>query len=465
MDRCNKPDKKIVSITSLILYFSILSFGAVEIWSITIVEASVLTLFIGWLIAESISGDISQNRDLLSRHEKIIFIALFIFLAYIFIQSIPLPSLVIKYLSSKTYELYSFFSVEKDPTMYISLYAYKTRIEFIRLLTYALFFIFISYNLKDHIRLELLLKSLTFFGFILAIFAIIQKATWTGKIYWFRELPYGGTPFGPFVNRNHYAGLIGMMIPLSLGLAFTRSKKELGLLFGFFGVVMAVSLFLSLSRGGIISFFCSLTIFAIFLSWKKFKAKKIWALGVFVFIVLLYLLYLGIDPIIDRFYKTDLTSEDRFRMWAETLKAVKDFYITGSGFGTFINVFPLYSSEATTSICDHAHNDYLEFLLEAGIIGSILLILFVFLFFSFSFKGSYEGRNGIIKISMISSIVSIAVHSVFDFNLRITSNALMFSAILGMAFANARIRTNIYEEEHKKFSLGDCAKKKTRLSA
>jgi len=188
----------------------------------------------------------------------------------------PLPSFVIKYLSPKAYELYSLFSVEKDPIMYISLYVYKTSIEFIRLLTYAIFFIFVFYTLKEHITLELLLKSLTYFGFILSIFAIIQKAKWTGKIYWLRELLYGGSPFGPFVNRNHYAGLMGMMIPLSLGLALTRSKKGKGLLFGFFGVVMAVSLFLSLSRGGIISFFCSLTIFALFLLRKKFKAKKIW---------------------------------------------------------------------------------------------------------------------------------------------------------------------------------------------
>lgn len=450
MDRCNKPDKKIVLIISFILFFSILSFGGVEIWSITILKLSILTLFIIWVIAGSISSHNSQNRAPISRHEKLIFVSLSIFLAYIFIQSIPLPSFVIKYLSPKAYELYSFFSVEKDPMIYISLYAYKTRIEFIKILTYAVFFVFVFYNIKEQITLELLLKLLTFFGFILAIFAIIQKATWTGKIYWFRDLPYGGTPFGPFVNRNHYAGLMGMIIPLGLGVAFTRMRKARGLLFGFFSVIMAVSLFLSLSRGGIISFFCSLIIFALFLSWKKFKANKIWALSVFVFILFLYLFYLGIDPIIDRFYKTDLTGEDRLRLWSDTLKAIRDFYLTGSGLGTYINVFPLYSSEASTFIYDHAHNDYLEFLLETGVIGTLLLTTFLVLFFSYSFKGNYEGRSGIIKISMISSIVSIAVHSVFDFNLHITSNALMLSAILGMAFAYARICRDIkLQDEYK----------------
>lgn len=91
----------------------------------------------------------------------------------------------------------------------------------------------------------LLFRILVYFGFGLAIFAIIQKATWNGKLYWFRELSLGGEPFGPFVNRNHYAGFINMLIPLSLGLAVMRRSRGKQTLFGFFGIIMAVSLFIS----------------------------------------------------------------------------------------------------------------------------------------------------------------------------------------------------------------------------
>ncbi|MBE0427989.1 MAG: O-antigen ligase family protein [Nitrospirae bacterium] len=447
MDRRTQSDTRIVLIISIILIFSVLSFGSVEIWSSASVSVSVLTLFIFWIIFRTMQEHSFQNTDSAhGRHEKFIFIALFGLLAFIFIQTIPLPSSVIRYLSPGSYELYSFYSVERDPAMYISLHAYKTRIEFIRILTYVIFFILVSYSIKDIATLERLLKVLIYFGFVLAVFAIIQKAAWTGKIYWLRELPHGGTPFGPFVNRNHYAGLIGMLIPLSLGLAFTRKSLERKILFGFFSLIMAVSLFLSLSRAGIISFFGGMTIFALFLSWNRFRAKKVWALVSFVFIVFLYLIYLGIDPVIDRFYETDLTGEDRFTVWAETLRALKDFYITGSGLGTFINIFPLYSSAASASIYDHAHNDYLEFMLETGIIGTALFMLFLIAYFIYILRGSWQGRTGIIRISIISSITTIAIHSIFDFNLHITSNALMLSAVSGMAFALMKMRAGISRE-------------------
>ncbi len=440
MDRRDQPDTTIVIIASAILIFSVLFFGSVEIWSSALIEVCVLTLIIIWLVIRAKTGHpLHTDKTVISRKERYMFIALFGLFAYIFIQMLPLPSIILKYIAPKSFELYSFYSVDKNPGMHISLYAYKTQIEFLRMLTYSLFFILLAFSIKDMHTLERLLKVLSYFGFGLAIFAIIQKATWNGGIYWFRELTQGGTPFGPFVNRNHYAGFIGMLIPLTLGLAFTRKKRERKILFGFFALIMAVSLFLSLSRGGIISFFAGITVFGLFLSWDKFRAKKSWTLTAFIFVLFLYLLYLGINPVIDRFYETDITREARIAVWSETVNAFKDFYLTGSGLGTFINVFLFYSPEAIRSIYDHAHNDYLEFILEAGIIGTVLLLLFLFFFVRSIVGGSWAGRTGIFKISMLSSITTIAIHSIFDFNLHIPSNALMLSAVFGMAFAVSKI--------------------------
>jgi len=287
----------------------------------------------------------------------------------------------------------------------------------------------------------LLFRILVYFGFGLAIFAIIQKATWNGKLYWFRELSLGGEPFDPFVNRNHYAGFINMLIPLSLGLAFMRRSREKQILFGFFGIIMAVSLFISLSRGGIISFFAGITVFALLFSWDRFRAKKRWALAFFIFAVFLYLLYLGIDPIIDRFYKTDLAREDRFAVWSATLNAFKDFYLTGSGLGTFINIFPFYTPQNIdiNVIFDHAHNDYLEFILEAGIIGTILRLLFLYFFIRCMVSSRWDRYTGIFRVSLLSSIATMVVHRSSDFNLHIPSNALMLSAVFGMAVAASRL--------------------------
>jgi len=428
----NQSGSKIAVIAIAILLFSILSFGAVEIWSSVLLEASVFTLVFIWIISRK-----KEHIPPSSKEERYILIILLSFLGYVLIQILPLPPAILKYLSPESFKLYSFYSVDRDPRMSLSLYAYKTEVEFLRILAYTLFFFLLSFSIKDMATIQRMLKILSCFSFGLAVFAIIQKATWSGNIYWFREISEG-SPFGPFVNRNHYAGLIGTLIPLSLGVAFTRKSKEKRILYGFFSLIMAVSLFLSLSRGGIISFFAGITVFLLFISWDKVRAKKIWALGAFIFVLFLYLLYLGIDPIIERFSKTDITAEERLVVWSATVNAFKDFFLTGSGLGTFINIFPLYSQGGIRSIYDHAHNDYLEFFLEAGIIGTALLLLFLFFFMRTMSKGNWKGYKGIIKISMISSITTIVVHSVFDFNLHIPSNALMLSAIFGMAIASSR---------------------------
>ncbi len=175
------------------------------------------------------------------------------------------------------------------------------------------------------------------------------------------------------------------------------------------------------------------------LFFKEKKVKKVWALAVFVCMVFLYLLYLGIDPIIDRFYKTDVTREERLTVWLATFNAFKDFYFTGSGLGTFINIFPFYAPQNINVIFDHAHNDYLEFILEAGIIGTALLLLLLFFFVRCMIRGRWDGDIGIIRISFVSSITTMVIHSIFDFNLHIPSNALMLSAVFGMAVASSRL--------------------------
>jgi len=434
MDRRDNPYSKIIYIASAILIFSVLAFGTVEIWAIALMEFSVFTLTLVWLIT------LKKEPPLpVSKEERYMIFTLAIFLIYIFIQMLPFPQAILRYLSPQSFDIYSFFTLDKRLKMYISINIYNTESEFLRMLAYSLFFLLLSFGIKDMAALQRMMKILTYFGFVLAIFAILQKATWNGKLYWIREVTVG-SPFGPFVNRNHYAGLMDMIMPLSLGLIFTVKDREKQILYGFFGLIMGISIFFSLSRGGIISFFVGVAVFALFLSWDKFSRQKRWVvLLFFVFALFSYLLYLGIDPIIDRFYKTDLTREARFTVWSGTLNAFKDFYLTGSGLGTFINIFPLYAPRDMGAIYDHVHNDYLEFILEAGIVGTVLLVLFLFFFVRCIIRGKWLWETGIVRMSILSSITTMVVHSIFDFNLHIPSNALMISAIFGMAVASSRM--------------------------
>src|ERR1041384_7814184 len=117
--------------------------------------------------------------------------------------------------------------------------------------TTAIFFMLAAFIIAANFfatrqRMSLLVNVLVVFGMALAVFALVQYFTYEGKIYWVR--PTTATAFGPFPNRNHFAGYIEMLAPLPFALIAARAvRRQSWLFYGFGGVLMAVSVFVSLS--------------------------------------------------------------------------------------------------------------------------------------------------------------------------------------------------------------------------
>ena len=415
-------------IISAILIIAALLFGAVEVWSSTLVLLMVFTLGLYWMLRREY-----LRYDTGNMVKTLIWLGVG-FLFYGVIQVVPVPPALLGLFAPSTKKIYDFYTFEPPGRwMSISLHPYKTVNEVLKYLAGFVVFLIAAKNFRDTPKLSRAMKTLVIFGFTLGIFAIVQKTTWNGNLYWFRELRMGGSPFGPFVNRNHFAGFIGMIIPLGLGLLFTRKTNEEKILYGFLTVIMAVSLFFSLSRGGIIGFLSGISLFSILLAKNKLQTRGVWIVGVFLAVILSYLLYLGVDPIVQRFYQSDITTNDRLVVGAATVDAIKDFWLTGSGLGTFVNVFPLYAPLDMGAIFDHAHNDYLEFILETGIIGLLMLLVFISLLIYGLSKNGFQGRKGIFRAAVFSSLFTMTVHGMFDFNLHILSNMLLFFTLLGAA--------------------------------
>ncbi len=420
----------ITSILAFIIMVSALLFGAVEIWSSTAVLALVYTLGLIWILKREYAAYRTPV------HTKLLIVAGFAFTLYVLLQTIPFPLVVLKYLSPGSYRLREFYTPGPAGPGAISLVPYRSLLEALKVVAFLTVFSVAAIYFISRDRLKDFVVALSLFGFCLAVFAIVQKASWNGRLYWVRELTMGGKPFGPFVNRNHFAGFIGMIIPLTLGHAITKHSREKKILYGFLAVIMSVALFFSLSRGGIVSFVSGMALFGFLLFASRYQQKKVWIIGVFIIAVLTYLAWLGMDPIMQRFTQADITKEQRLIVWSTTLTAAKDFWLTGSGLGTFLHIFPLYAPASVQGgIYDHAHNDYLEFLLEAGLGGSMLLVCFIALLLWYAFRSTFEGRSGIMLMAALSSAMSMAVHSIFDFNLHILSNLLLFGTVLGMVAA------------------------------
>jgi O-antigen ligase len=417
-------------ILACIVIVSALLFGSVEKWSFALVGIATLCLYNLWLIR-----GLKDGLKMVFMERSTLFMIL-AFLSYVVIQVLPVPFVIIEMLSPKKASFLSMLSL--DGVTSISVYPYATVDALLRLIVYILLFTMSAFLGAKRDDAWQMLKIIVYFGFLLTIFAIIQKATWNGQIYWFRELTMGGTPFGPFVNRNHFAGFIGMIIPFGLALSMWSQDKAKKFIYMFVTVIMTLGLFFSLSRGGIISFIISALFFVIFVVAKRSSSRYRIVMGIFISLFVSYLIYFGMTPILDRFTYADVSMGQRAYVWEGMMTAARDFSIVGSGLGTFPYISHIYHPEGVVRYFDHAHNDYLEFVIDTGVTGLVLLIALCVTYLRDVMRSRWwKGRHFYFIPAGISSIVYITVHSMVDFNLHIPSNAIMFSVILGLVCGRA----------------------------
>lgn len=314
----------------------------------------------------------------------------------------------------------------------------------------VIFFLFVCFLIAANVfdkpeRLRTLVNFLIIFGLALAVFALVQHFTWEGKMYWFRPTPSaGGGLGGPFVNRNHFAGYMEMLIPIPAALALSRAVRgEARLFYGFAAAVMSVAEFASLSRGGMISLAAGLLFLAAVIAWRRRDAshpERDSARGLrpaFVIIVMLGaiaagVIWIGADfDVLKRVTSDPLTTgavTDRRGVWGDALTMFGAHPILGVGLGAFETAYPIYSRADGSFVIEFAHNDYLQVLSDSGVVGGALALWFIIVVFS-SFARALKSRGPLASGFALgggAGIFAILVHSLFDFNLQIPSNALLF---------------------------------------
>ncbi len=452
------------------LLFAPMAFGTVETWSYLIMEviicASALFLYF------------SPGQKTFYQVPGII--PLVLVLAFILLQIIPLPQNFVKFLSPATFDIYHNCSGLTGPARWIpfSIYPRATMMEFLRFSTYTLFYITAVQLLADRLFLKRTVAVVAWFAALLSILVIIEFITKSlnyplphGKILWIRQLNHGGSPVGPYVNRNHYAGLMEMIFPLilSMFLAFRPIITRISLkrriadffnqkrinnhfLYGTAAILIATSILLSLSRGGIISLTLSMSFFATLVIIKARQKRT----GLFIAIIIITVLFLtgtsGWDAIFDRFEnirnQSGFIYDNRYIIWADCKEIIRNFPLFGTGAGTVENIYPIYRSFPGNDILEHAHNDYIEFLCTGGILLPALMFfcLFSILFSATkSFNKRREWYSILLFAGCITSIGAILLHSFVDFNMQIGANGLYFFFILALVVsaANTRMRSGL----------------------
>ncbi len=326
----------------------------------------------------------------------------------------------------------------------ISFDFYSTRSDLIKTIGYTAFAFSTICLLRNPRRFEVVI-------YVVVVTGLLQALVGTFQLLVLDNPPARGS----FINRNHYAGYLEMVLGLGIGLLIARmaDKPEeetwlsniLGLITGpqarlrLILIVVVVGLVLSRSRGGNMSFFIAvlLTSGAAMVITRQFSRKTM-VLIASILIIDAFLVgsYFGVDRVAERVQNTTLATESRDEVSAYTLNMLKDHFLVGTGSGTYEIAFPAYRGDDISRRVTHAENDYLEFMVELGLPGIACLLLILF--------AGLRGQTLLLKRSQylkgigfgcMLGTCSLLLHSAVDFNLQIPSNTILFVLLLSMPLA------------------------------
>ncbi len=446
------------------LFFAPLAFGTVEPWSLAALELSTGLAFVAYF------GMVWSSRE---QTVKVIgILPLSLLIIFIFLQLVPLPQAVVKVISPETHEIYApvINTFDESKWIPISVDRKATLHELLRLVSYGLMYILAIQLLRNPKRLKRVVTLVVFLGAFVAVLALVQNFTLTNKIYWFRTVPIYASPFGPWVNPNQFAGYIELVSPLALAMFlfyrprvrgdetwrerfvafFSTPTIHFHFFLGFAAVVTALSIFVSLCRGGMLSVFIAGFMF-LFLYNLKFPKRGRGTLLFFILCLWGALSWFGWDTIGSTFTHSfddaGHLTDGRITLWTDVVEIIKDYPLVGTGFGTFLSIYPLYKTINDQLIYDHAHNDYLELLTDGGIIGFLLAGWFVLTILFHGWK-MIRLRNDhysiLLGIGSMAGILAILCHSVTDFNLHNGAVGLYFFFVCGLLVSGVNARFGYY---------------------
>jgi O-antigen ligase len=404
-----------------LLLFCPLAFGAVEPWAILVLEFVSMVLFGLWAVPILRSSHVQLHWNPL------------------FTPSLAFAGIItVQMLTGAT------------------AYRNVTWTEFLLYGAYGIMCFLIVQCLSRTQQIRRIATALGLYGSAVAIFALLQNLSSPDKLYWFRTPRSGGWIYGPYVNHNHYAGLIEMLFPIPLVFAFTRFAHgwERWLAAGA-ASLMGATIFLSNSRGGMIAFAAEIAIFFCFLFKHRTRRQAGLVMAGLLVASLLFVVWLGWSQVAERVstitnQHSEITADIRLKIDRDTLRMFLKRPLLGWGLGTFGEIYPQFQSFYTNSIVDYAHNDYLQLLAETGVVGFAVAIWFLVAALRPAARKLAKwpsDLNGAVALASTLGISGILVHSLVDFNLHIPANAALFYMLCTVASLEPRFAT--YRRSHR----------------
>ncbi len=410
------------------LAFAVLAMGAVQPEAELLLRSCSLALFLLWAVLQLVRGRLSIASS------------------PIYIPALAFAGLIVA-----------------QVLFGLTAYRHDTLIELLNYVSYGLLAFVTLQSLRGSQAAKALALAISGFGLAVSVFALLQYLASNGKVYWVVQIPTDAMSFGPYVNHNHYAGLIEMLIPFPLVFALQSpvsiSKR---FFFGLSAIIMGVSVVESGSRGGLIALACQVVLlFAIG------RFTRIRRGGGIVLLVMLVAMAGLLATMVDSAVASRISALRepgradvagwRMRLNRDGLSMVRAKPVLGWGLGTFATVYPQFRSFYDDVPIHEAHNDYMQLLVETGVVGGMLTAWFLILVFREGWRNLERSQTiwerGITTGAMVS-VSGILIHSSSDFNLHIPGNAAIFFVMCAIAAAPITQRGSQSPNESRRSRTG-----------
>lgn len=437
-------------------------YGTVDPWSIALLECAVFIFGALWLAEGFFSGSwlVSEHRLLLP---------LIALLGFAVIQTLPFGTV-----ESIAPGVNAARTLSADP--------FETRLWAYKMGALLLLGAMLLRYTSSPGRLRWLVHFVVGFGVACALLGIMRQTMQRdapGFLIWARLVP--GSGYAQFINRNHFAFLMEMTLGLLLGLIVGRGvSRERLLIYLAAAAPVWVALILANSRGGILTMLIQPIIAVLLLPalrparnsqqreggkgggmldlLSQFSRSVIIRVVLVVFLAVagtVSVVWIGGEQLTTRLEsstgRTDVEATElrkgsmRGLIWRGTWNLIKANPIVGVGFGGYMAAIPQYHDATGELSLQQAHNDYLELMASGGIIGVALVVWFIVLFVRRARERlrSPDAFRRAACFGAIIGMLGVSIHSMFDFGLHTTINAVIFTVLAVIAIADGRVEEKV----------------------
>ncbi|WP_419663369.1 putative O-antigenpolymerase [Desulfosarcina variabilis str. Montpellier] len=440
-----------------LLVFSPPALGRVQFWSLSMFEiVSFTALCLLMLNRHRHGAPLVRVPGLLP---------LLLFAAYGLFQLIPLPTAMVALISPMNYQFHQQTLGLVQPMAWIplSLSTRASQSELLRQCAYIAFYVVSVQLLANKRYLKIVLVTSTVFIALLALFTIVGRFNDNGLLPWIESAGATGL-FGPWVHHSHMTGLLIMMLPVICALYFIgrppiryqtwlRSFTEMikapwrrtDALLGLAAGLTWTAILLTRSWPGMIAGCLSMGLLGKLLCMRNGMRQRIMPLALAVGTGLFFMLagWYGGEPIVD---EQGCLQDRQSLIWRDSLKIVGDFPVTGTGIGTFGDIYPAYQTFSGTLNNKFAYNDYLALVATGGPIAVMLMVWFMVSVIRSTYAAFRQRRDKTCRflyLGATAGVVGIGTFSLLDMGPPIGVNGLYFFFLFSLLVSAAHTRLQV----------------------